>query len=318
LHCSYPLRLRQQGYVTSSMPTITKRADFRSFETLKERTLRLQCRAAILRSFHRPPIVTPYTGQKGKRINKNMRLRPPWVSRPLLPLQRIAKYCLAPAAHSPNPFAITSITTCQRAAAIKILLHVHLACQSTPLPMALHAPARMRESLGTKANTNSIIGDSGASISITPNLSNFQGLVILPGTITQRKGIAKGLQMKGQSNVTWAVHVELGNLLILKVSAYHIPSIKVKLLSTTSLLQTYLYKTITIKPNCLTLSGVASNANCRPVPTMVSPINSLPTSEAFNATDPFKAANALVSIVNTVHERNLNPTEAEKQLLHWH
>jgi len=44
----------------------------------------------------------------------------------------------------------------------------------------------------------------------------------------------------------------------------------------------------------------------------------LPTSEAYNATDPFKAADALVSIVNTVHEKNLNLTEAEKELLRWH
>ena len=50
----------------------------------------------------------------------------------------------------------------------------------------------------------------------------------------------------------------------------------------------------------------------------MNPQNNQPTSEAYNATDPIKSADALVSIVNTVHERNLNLTEAEKDLLHWH
>jgi hypothetical protein len=60
--------------------------------------------------------------------------------------------------------------------------------------MAVQALARMRKSLGRKANASPIIWDSGASISITPDLSNFQGPgVTLPGTITQLKGITKGL-----------------------------------------------------------------------------------------------------------------------------
>ncbi|KAI2513070.1 hypothetical protein MHU86_1362 [Fragilaria crotonensis] len=179
-------------------------------------------------------------------------------------------------------------------------------------------PARMREALGPKANTSPIIWDSGASISITPDLSDFEGPVTSPGTITQLKGIAKGLQIKGQGEVTWAVHDQLGNLRLLKVPAFHVPNIKVRLLSTSSLLQTYPDETITIEPNRLTLSGVPNDANRGPVTANVNSQNNLPTSEAYNATDPFKAADALVSIVNTVHERNLNLNEAEKELLRWH
>jgi hypothetical protein len=79
--------------------------------------------------------------------------------------------------------------------------------------MALQAPASMRESLGPKeANTSPIIWDSGATISTTPDLYNFQRPVTLPGTVTQLKGIAKGLQIKGQGRVIWAVHDHLGNL----------------------------------------------------------------------------------------------------------
>jgi hypothetical protein len=108
---------------------------------------------------------------------------------------------------------------------------------------------------------------------------------------------------KAKSN--WAVHDQLGNLRILKVLEYHVPNIKVRLLSTTSLLQTYPDETIIIKPNCLTLSRIANENNRSSVTANVNPQNNLPTS----------AADAHVSIVNTDHEQNLNLTEAEKELL---
>ncbi len=79
LHCLYPLRFQQQDYVTPSAPTIIKGADIRNFLTLKDRTLRLQRRAAMLRNSHRIAIEMPNTGQKGEKNNKNMRLRPSWV-----------------------------------------------------------------------------------------------------------------------------------------------------------------------------------------------------------------------------------------------
>ena len=317
LHRSYPLRLRQQGHVVaSSAPTIAQRNDFKNFATLKDRALRLQRCADKLRHVPRRAPLPPTTGQKGEKNNR--RKQPSWVRKSPRPALRNATYCPVAAAYSPNPFALAPLTSRQRAAANKILSHVHLACHSTPLRMALQAPARMRDSLGPDANTSPIIWDSGASISITPDLSDFHGPVTPPGKITQLKGIAKGLQIKGQGEVSWAVHDQFGNLRIIKVPAYHVPNIKVRLLSTTSLLQTYPDETITIEPNRLTLSGVANDSNRGPVTANVNPQNNLPTSEAYNGTDPFKAADALVSIVNTVHEQNLNLTEAEKELLRWH
>jgi hypothetical protein len=86
----------------------------------------------------------------------------------------------------------------------------------------------------------------------------------------------------------------------------------------TSLLQTYPDETIIIKPNRLTLSGIANDSDRGSVTANINPQNDLPTSEAYKSTDPVKAANAHVSIVNTVHEQNLNLTEAEKELLRWH
>ncbi|KAI2514061.1 hypothetical protein MHU86_445 [Fragilaria crotonensis] len=317
LHRSYPLRLRQQGYVASRPPTVAERDDFRHFATLKERALRLQRRADSLRNSRRPAPLPPTTGQKGEGYTKTKRSCPSWCSKRPRSSPRTAKYCPVAPANSPDPFAIAPLTFHQRAAANKILSHVHLACHSTPLRMALQAPARMREALGPKANTSPIIWDSGASISITPDISDFEGPVTSPGTITQLKASPRAPDQRprrshlGCPRSAWKPST-------LKVPAFHVPNIKVRLLSTSSLLQTYPDETITIEPNRLTLSGVPNDVNRGPVTANVNPQNNLPTSEAYNATDPFKAADALVSIVNTVHERNLNLNEAEKELLRWH
>jgi hypothetical protein len=66
----------------------------------------------------------------------------------------------------------------------------------------------------------------GASISIKPELTDFQGPFRSPGTIAQLKGIAIGLQIKGQGEARWAVRDQLGRLRLLKVPAFHVPNIK--------------------------------------------------------------------------------------------
>ncbi|KAI2510654.1 hypothetical protein MHU86_3765 [Fragilaria crotonensis] len=315
LHRSYPLRLRQRGYVASRPPTLAQRDDFLHFATLKERALRLQRRADKLRNSRRPAPLPPTTGQR--EGYKNKRSCPSWCSK--RPVRRHEPRSIALWHPPTRPTRLRSL----RSRFTNVPPPTKSSHTFTGVPFhaasnGSQAPARMREALGPKANTSPIIWDSGASISITPDISDFEGPVTSPGTITQLKGIAKGLQIKGQGEVTWAVHDQLGNLRLLKVPAFHVPNIKVRLLSTSSLLQTYPDETITIEPNRLTLSGVPNDVNRGPVTANVNPQNNLPTSEAYNATDPFKAADALVSIVNTVHERNLNLNEAEKELLRWH
>ena len=132
------------------------------------------------------------------------------------------------------------------------------------------------------------------------------------------RSIARGLQINGQGEVTWEVHDTNGNLRTIKVPAFYVPGIKVRLLSTTSLLQTYKNESITIESNRLTLSGIPGDSNRGPVMVMVNPQNNLPTSDAFNGQEPFKAADALVATISEVHETNHNLSEAEKELLRWH
>ena len=100
---------------------------------------------------------------------------------------------------------------------------------------------------------------------------------------------------------------------MIKVPAFYVPGIKVRLLSTTSLLQTYQNPTITVKSHRLTLSGVPGNPSQVAVMVLVNPQNNLPTSDAFNGQDPFKAVNALVAKIPEVHETNQhNLNEVEK------
>jgi hypothetical protein len=81
-----------------------------------------------------------------------------------------------------------------------------------------------------------VIWDSGASVTISPEKLNFVGTISRPSTITQLNGIAKGLQIEGEGKLHWSFHNATGNLRTLELPAYFVPKIKVRLLTTTSLL----------------------------------------------------------------------------------
>ncbi|KAI2511449.1 hypothetical protein MHU86_2885 [Fragilaria crotonensis] len=112
--------------------------------------------------------------------------------------------------------------------------------------MALQAPARMRNALGSATNSAPIIWDSGASISISPDPEDFQGTMRSPGTITQLKGIARTSNQGSRRS-------HLGSSRHERQPAndqgprFLCPGIKVRLLSTTSLLQTYQGETIQVE-----------------------------------------------------------------------
>ena len=297
-----PFRLRKKFHEdTFKAPDIEAQQYRRDLDELKTRALVLQRQIQRLRT-RSSPFLTKVHRNKGEDHKRFFKGKP--------------HYQPVSTDRNPEFFATTSWTTQQRNAAHRIVSHVNLACAST-LRMALQAPARMRKALGS-TNKSPIIWDSGASISISPDPQDFQDTMRSPGAITQLKGIARGLQIKGQGEVTWAVHDTNGNLRTIKVPAFYVPGIKVRLLSTTSLLQTYKNEMITVEANRLTLSGIPGDSNRGPVMVMVNPQNNLPTSDAFSGQEPFKAADALVATISEVHETNHNLSEAEKELLRWH
>ena len=202
-----------------------------------------------------------------------------------------------------------------------------LSCYHTPsethdtlLRMALQAPVRFRNTIADAASPSKnlpIIWDSGASVSISPNKADFISIA-KPAQPIQLRGIARGLNIQGQGTVAWCLYDANGTLRTLHLPAYYVPSVSVRLLSTTSLLQTYANESIKVLANRLILSGEASDATRNPIIAMVNPTTNLPTSEAYNPNDTQVATMAMNATITEVHEANHNLSEPEKELLRWH
>ncbi len=105
----------------------------------------------------------------------------------------------------------------------------------------------------------------------------------------------------------WAINDSSGNLRMVKNPAYYAPKVRVRLLSTTSLLQTYPDKSIKIISGNLTRGKLVAN-----------PKNNLPTSEAHSFEDTPIAVEALNVAISTVNASNINLSEPEKELRCWH
>ena len=107
-------------------------------------------------------------------------------------------------------------------------------------------------------------------------------------------------------------------LCLIKVPAFYVPKCNVRLLSTTSLLQTYNNETILIEKHQLTLSGISGNPTKGAVTALVNPTNNLPTSITYRYNDVPIATQALTTTISEVEINNRNLSEPEKELLRWH
>jgi hypothetical protein len=183
--------------------------------------------------------------------------------------------------------------------------------------MVLQAPARFRNAL-KKESTFSVIWDSGASISISPDCDDFVGPMSSACIGMRLKGIVKGLSIQGQEYILWAVLDTSGQVKALKVPAYYMPQARVRLLSTTSLLQTYPDEKINMESHRLALSGLEGTQGRGLVVALVNPINNLPMTTSYRYSDIGDAPQALNSIITTVSSENMNLSEAQKELVHWH
>ncbi|KAI2488999.1 hypothetical protein MHU86_25603 [Fragilaria crotonensis] len=75
------------------------------------------------------------------------------------------------------------------------MAQLNLTSISSSMNVALHAPSRFRNALSSDS-TFPVIWDSGASVTISPNKDDFIGPIASPSTITQLKGIARGLRIE--------------------------------------------------------------------------------------------------------------------------
>ena len=325
LHRSYPLRLRSQGhFIGPQAPTVNHQDHCRQLAELRHQVMQLTTQVARLQQGGRPPrqnvcqrhelsiadpIASPLIRRRARSCPKSKRSYQPVVASGLR------------ANGATHGFGNQKWTDRQMNAAFKIAFHVKMAtvpmnANPTILRMALQAPGRFRDSL--PSSTYSVIWDSGASISISPDKNDFIGPLESPGAITQLKGIAKGLRIEGFGHVMWAINDSSGNLRMVKVPAYFAPKVRVRLLSTTSLLQTYPDESIKIESDQLVLSGVPGDLTRGELVALINPQNNLPTSEAHSFKDTPIAVEALNVAISTVNTSNINLSEPEKELLRWH
>ena len=183
------------------------------------------------------------------------------------------------------------------------------------LQVALTAPARFTSTIG-KENCFPIIWDSGASISITHCKDDFISFEKCNTTI-RGVGNAKNV-VKGRGQVLWSMHDSLGMLRHLKLNAYYIPSCKVRLISTTSLLDTYNDESIQLTGNQLVLSGVPDKSDRAQINVPINHANNLPTSLGYRYDTLQNGTKELLNVISTTHDLNNNLTAAEKEVLRWH
>ena len=93
---------------------------------------------------------------------------------------------------------------------------------------------------------------------------------------------------------------------------------KIHLLSTSSLLQTYIGEQIILDDVKLTLSGESSDPTRGAVIAMIDSSNNLPTSQFYNQSDVNVPVEALQTTLTTVNAENYNLSEPQKELLRWH
>lgn len=338
-HRKYPRRLREQARYHRRPPRVMERDMAQQMDHLHAATLRVlesvrtsgrnplrprregvYQRSGRYGSCHACPsnVGSAYTNNVGCRVPRRQRRRPRAYS------SNRHQYRPVSSASPKHGFGNGRWTQRQETAARKIATQVNMVCfdiksPSNPavLRMALQAPTRFRNAM-PKESMFRVIWDSGASVSVSPHKSDFVGPYSKPPIAIKLKGLAKGLNIQGQGHVMWMIMDTSGMLRAIKVPAYHVPGCNIRLLSTSSLTQTYPGEKIVIEEGKLTLSGSPGQPTRGSVIALVDPTNNLPTSQAYRygcADTPVKALQTTISEVSLA---NQNLTEPEKELLRWH
>ena len=223
------------------------------------------------------------------------------------------------AARDPDPRWLNA----KQQAALYEILTSTLSFESAPSPTRLQRLATMVPSwfhvASSKEKTKDVVWDSGASVSVSFDRNDFVGPLVKTTSSTRLNGIANGLKVDYQGHVVWPMQDVNGQLRSIKLPAFLAPGIKQRLLSTTSLLQTYNNEKISMDADRLTLSGDPTDLRTRgPVEARVNPTNNLPTSLIYSYEATTRQANSFSAEVTAVHQANSNLSETEKELLRWH
>lgn len=191
------------------------------------------------------------------------------------------------------------------------------------LRAALTAPTETASVL-RKADRFPIIWDSGASLSMSPCRTDFVGDLETPTGAQTVQGIgppsSHGLAIEGVGHVAWSFLDSTGMLRTIKVPAYYVPESKVRLLSTTSLLQAYPNENICMEGRRLILSGDSASKEDirRPIKIFTNDRTNLHIGYAYTEGAGRTVQQAFQAIITTVSEGNHNLNPADKELLCWH
>ena len=331
LHRRYPTRLRSEGHYVGAAPRVELQALQRQTQVVQKRIQAILTRlnqrgtnAARRRGrwvprpsdmADMPQQSSPWTSLSQRRQRTRARGRPA--------TENLYRPVPASGHHG---LGNNGWTRKQKRALEKVdvQFHMHRVAAgvdkpSTPvaLRVALQAPARFRRTLPKDA-TFPVIWDSGASFSLSFDKSDFVGSIQPVDRFTRLRGIAKGLQIAGRGHVLWAFHDSAGSLRIVRVPAFYVPNSKVRLLSTTNLLQTYKGEEVVQTETEMRLTGVQNDPTRGELVAKVNPMTNLPTAFAYRPAATGPSLQALNSTISTVHQDNMNLSEAEKELLRWH
>ena len=161
-----------------------------------------------------------------------------------------------------------------------------------------------------------IVWDSGASVCITFCKEDFVTfddtceLETLQGFSSE-----EGQAVKGVGLVKWYIQDTSGRSRSIEVEAYYIPTSRVRLLSTSTLLEKYPGETVTITARGLVMSGVPNSQRRGRIFAPINVTSKLPVSIGRKAP---KAGCAAFTATPVVSADNINLSPAEKELLRWH
>ena len=109
-----------------------------------------------------------------------------------------------------------------------------------------------------------------------------------------------------------------GQLRCLKLPAYYVPACKMRLLATTSYLETYQPEQICGDHTYLGFTGIPGDPTRGRIEGRVNPSNRIPTMTGYDYGSCESAVAALTSSISEVHDSNMNLTPSQKELLKWH
>jgi hypothetical protein len=167
------------------------------------------------------------------------------------------------------------------------------------------------------ADTYNIVWDSGASMCITNDETDFIGPV---EEIQNAKvdGINSFMKLEGVGTVCWSMLDLSGNMRHIKLPAYYAPNARQRLLSTSVFCKIYPNNNIVLNPQSWTVQPDPNNLCESAIDIMINPLNNLPMTTCMRPESLGQLAVNFAEQISCIHSNNFNLSCPQKELLRWH